>query len=224
MSQVGGKLAPIFIDEFRASHPEIKFIVMYGQTEATARLSWLPPELWESRKGSMGKGIPGVELKVVNKKGERIKPGEIGEVIARGDNIMKGYFSDEEGTKKTIQNGWLHTGDLGTVDEDGYIYLTARSKEILKVRGKRISPKEIEAVLLEIPQVIDCSIEGIDDEIEGETLKATVVIKKNSENPLSREDIIAYCSSRLALYKVPQVYEFKEELTISATGKKIKKL
>ena len=224
VTQAGGKLAPIFIDEFRSSHPEIKFIVMYGQTEATARLSWLPPELWESRKGSMGKGIPGVELKVVNKKGERIKPGEIGEVIARGDNIMKGYFADEEGTKKTIQNGWLHTGDLGTVDEDGYIYLTARSKEILKVRGKRISPKEIEAVLLEIPQVIDCSIEGIDDEIEGETLKATVVIKKNSENPLSREDIIAYCSSRLALYKVPQVYEFKEELTISATGKKIKKV
>ncbi len=136
VTQAGGKLAPIFIDEFRESHPEVKFIVMYGQTEATARLSWLPPELYEKKKGSMGKGIPGVELKVVNENGEKIKPGETGEVIARGDNIMMGYFADEEGTKNAIRNGWLYTGDLGTVDEDGYIYLTARSKEIIKSQGK----------------------------------------------------------------------------------------
>ena len=116
------------------------------------------------------------------------------------------------------------TGDLGTVDEDGYIYLTARSKEIIKVRGKRISPKEIEAVILEIPQVIDCSIEGIEDEIEGETLKATIVIKNDPANPVTKESIIEHCSKRLALFKVPQVYEFKEEMTISATGKKIKKV
>ena len=113
VTQAGGKLAPIFIDEFREAHPETRFIVMYGQTEATARLSWLPPELYESKKGSMGKGIPGVELKVVNEAGEKIKPGETGEVIARGDNIMMGYFADEEGTKNAIRNGWLYTGDLG---------------------------------------------------------------------------------------------------------------
>jgi acyl-CoA synthetase (AMP-forming)/AMP-acid ligase II len=137
---------------------------------------------------------------------------------------MMGYFADEEGTKNAIRNGWLYTGDLGTVDEDGYIYLTARSKEIIKVRGKRISPKEIEAVILEIPEVIDCSIEGIEDEIEGEMLKATVVIKKNANNPVSKESIIRHCSGSLALYKIPQVYELKEELAISATGKKIKKI
>ena len=119
----GVSLTPIFIDEFREAHPDVKFIVMYGQTEATARLSWLPPEVYEKRKGSMGKGIPGVELRVVNENGEKIKPGETGEVIARGDNIMMGYFADEEGTKNAIRNGWLYTGDLGTVDEDGYIYL-----------------------------------------------------------------------------------------------------
>ena len=84
VTQAGGKLTPIFIDEFREAHPDIKFIVMYGQTEATARLSWLPPEIYEKRKGSMGKGIPGVELRVVNEKGEKIKPGETGEVIATG--------------------------------------------------------------------------------------------------------------------------------------------
>ena len=172
----------------------------------------------------MGKGIPGVELWVVNENGEKIKPGETGEVIARGDNIMMGYFADEEGTKNAIRNGgWLYTGDLGTVDEDGYIYLTARSKEIIKVRGKRISPKEIEAVILAIPEVIDCTIEGVEDDIEGEMLKATIVVKKNSVSLITREKLIQHCSKHLALFKVPQVYEFKDDLTISPTGKKIKK-
>jgi len=223
VTQAGGKLAPVFIDEFRQAHPEVRFIVMYGQTEATARLSWLPPEVYDRRKGSMGRGIPGVELKVVNEKGELIKPGETGEVIARGDNIMMGYFADEEGTKNAIRNGWLYTGDLGTVDEDGYIYLTARSKEIIKVRGKRISPKEIEAVILALPEVIDCTIEGVEDDIEGEMLKATVTVRKENAEAVTRERLIQHCSQHLALFKVPQVYEFRDNLTISATGKKIKK-
>jgi acyl-CoA synthetase (AMP-forming)/AMP-acid ligase II len=196
---------------------------MYGQTEATARLSWLPPEIYEQRKGSMGKGIPGVELRVVNEKGESIKLGETGEVIAHGDNIMMGYFADEEGTKNAIRNGWLYTGDLGTVDEDGYIYLTARSKEIIKVRGKRISPKEIEAVILALPEVIDCTIEGVEDDIEGEMLKATIVVRKDQKDLINRESVIRHCSQHLALYKVPQVYDFQDDLTISPTGKKIKK-
>ena len=223
VTQAGGKLTPIFIDEFREAHPDIKFIVMYGQTEATARLSWLPPEVYEKRKGSMGKGIPGVELKVVNDIGEKIKPGDTGEVIARGDNIMMGYFADEEGTKNAIRNGWLYTGDLGSVDEDGYIYLTARSKEIIKVRGKRISPKEIEAVILALPEVIDCTIEGVEDDIEGEMLKATIVIRKDQKDLINKESVIQHCTKHLALYKVPQVYDFQDDLTISPTGKKIKK-
>jgi len=222
VTQAGGKLAPIFIDEFRKSHPEMTFIVMYGQTEATARLSYLPPEQYEARKGSMGKGIPGVELKVVNEKGEKIKPGEIGEVIARGDNIMLGYFGDEEGTRNTIRNGWLYTGDLGTVDKDDYIFLTARKKEIIKVGGKRISPKEIEAVILEIPEVVDCTIEGIEDELLGEALKAIVVIRPENGKESMVERIKQHCSMHLALYKVPQIFELKEQLVISATGKKIK--
>lgn len=224
VTQAGGKLAPIFIDEFREAHPETRFVVMYGQTEATARLSWLPPEVYDRRKGSMGRGIPGVELRVVNENGELIRPGETGEVIARGDNIMMGYFADEEGTKNAIRNGWLYTGDLGTVDEEGYIYLTARSKEIIKVRGKRISPKEIEAVILALPEVIDCTIEGVEDEIEGEMLKAVVTVRKDCIGLITKDRMIQHCSHHLALFKVPQVYEFKDDLTISATGKKIKKV
>jgi len=222
VTQAGGKLAPIFIDEFRNSHPEVTFYVMYGQTEATARLSYLPPELYEAKKGSMGKGIPGVELKVVNEKGANIKPGEIGEVIARGGNIMLGYFGDEEGTRNTIRDGWLYTGDLGTVDKEGYIFLTARKKEIIKVGGKRISPKEIEAVILELPYVVDCTIEGVEDQLLGEALKATIVLRSDNGQKPMIEKIKQHCAMRLALYKVPQVFELKEQLVISATGKKIK--
>ena len=145
-------------------------------------------------------------------------------MIARGDNIMMGYFADEEGTKNAIRSGgWLYTGDLGTVDEDDYIYLTARSKEIIKVRGKRISPKEIEAVILAMPEVIDCTIEGVEDEIEGEMLKATVVVRKDQKDLVNKEVMIQHCSQHLALFKIPQVYEFRDDLTISPTGKKIKK-
>ncbi len=222
VTQAGGKLATIFIDEFRQSFPDVRFIVMYGQTEATARLSYLPPDLYEKKKGSMGKGIPDVELKVVNEKGDLIKPGEIGEVIARGDNIMLGYYADEEGTRNTIRNGWLYTGDLGTVDDDGYIYLTARKKEIIKVGGKRISPKEIEAVILELPEVVDCTIEGVEDELLGEALKAIIVIKSDNGRDNMIEKIRQHCSQNLALYKIPQLFEIKEQLVIAPTGKKIK--
>ena len=224
VTQAGGKLPTVFIDEFRESFPDTRFYVMYGQTEATARLSYLQPEIYEKKKGSMGKGIPGVELKVVNSVGENVKPGETGEVIAKGDNIMIGYYSDEEATRNTIRDGWLYTGDLGEVDEDGFIYLTARKNEIIKVRGKRISPKEVEAVILQIPEIVDCSIEGIEDKIEGETLKATIVIKEEDRDTITGDYIKKHCSRFLAPHKVPYIFEFRQNITISPTGKKIKKI
>jgi long-chain acyl-CoA synthetase len=223
VTQAGGKLATVFIDEFREIFPDIKFFVMYGQTEATARLSYLPPELYEKKKGSMGKGIPGVELRVVNKGGEDTRPGETGEIIARGENIMLGYYADEESTRNSLKNGWLWTGDLGIVDEEGYIYLTARRNEIIKVRGKRISPKEVEGVILQMPEVVDCSIEGIEDNTEGEALKATIVLKDGAEKLITIDHIRQHCAVFLAPYKIPSLYEFRKNLTMSPTGKKIKK-
>ncbi len=222
VTQAGGKLATVFIDEFRKSFPEITFMIMYGQTEATARLSYLPSEQYESKKGSIGKGIPGVQLKVVNDQGENVKPGEIGEVIAYGDNIMLGYYNDTDGTNSALRDGWLYTGDLGTIDEDGFIFLTTRKKEIIKVGGKRISPKEIESVILQLPQVVDCSIEAIEDELQGEALLAKIVINRKITGELDEERIKKYCSGKLALHKIPQKFEFIEQMTISATGKRIK--
>ncbi|HSO88368.1 MAG TPA: AMP-binding protein, partial [Draconibacterium sp.] len=113
VTQAGGKLHTSFIEEFTIAFPDIDFYVMYGQTEATARLSYLEPDMLKTKLGSIGKGIPNVHLMVVNEKGDQVKPGETGEIIAKGENIMLGYYKDTETTNNTIKNGWLYTGDMG---------------------------------------------------------------------------------------------------------------
>lgn len=221
VTQAGGKLQNAFILEFADSFPSIHFFVMYGQTEATARLSYLPPDMVKTRLGSLGKGIPGVQLRVVDSKGNMVLPGKTGEIIAKGKNVMLGYFDDPKGSLKTIRNGWLYTGDLATTDSDGFIFLTARKKEIIKVGGKRVSPKEIEGVIDMIPGVIDCSVEAVDDEILAEAIKATIVIS-DGDNNINEETIRTFCSTRLSNYKIPSFIEIKKEISISATGKKNK--
>jgi len=222
VTQAGGKLHTVFIEEFIEAFPSKEFYVMYGQTEATARLSYLPPELVNTKTSSIGKAIPNVELKVVNDNGEVVAINEEGELLARGENIMLGYYKDEVGTNLAIKNGWLYTGDMAKVDEEGFIYLVARKKEIIKVGGKRVSPKEIEAVILSIPEVVDCTITGIDDELLGEAIKATIVLNgKMNENEM-KEKIMQVCSKNLALYKIPQQIVFNKSMQMSATGKKTK--
>lgn len=222
VTQAGGKLHNSYIKEFINAFPNIRFYVMYGQTEATARLSYLEPQNVKKKLGSIGKGIPNVKLKVVNINGSQVKPGETGEVIASGDNIMLGYYKDDDSTQKQIRDGWLYTGDIGTIDKDGYIYLSARKKDIIKIAGKRISPMEIEEVVVSHPDVIDCSVEAIDDEVTGEAIKAVVVLKSGIKNEITESMLKSYCSGILAQYKVPKVIKFSKELKINSTGKKVK--
>jgi len=219
VTQAGGKLENAFILEFIDNFPQIEFYVMYGQTEATARLSYLPPQLLKTKLGSLGKGIPGVELKVVDNLGNIIKPGKTGEIIAKGGNIMLGYYDDPGENQKAIREGWLYTGDIATIDEEGYIFLTARKKEIMKIGGRRISPKEIEGIIYMIPGIIDCSVKAIDDDLLGEAIKATIIVSENANN-ISKEMILNFCSDKLSHYKIPKFIEIKNEITISATGKK----
>lgn len=223
VTQAGGKLHNAFIEEFMNAMPDIRFFVMYGQTEATARLAWLPPERLPEKIGSCGIAIPGVTLKVADDKGMPVKSGQTGEILAKGDNIMQGYYKDELATAETLHNGWLRTGDLGTVDKDGFIYLSARKKEIIKVGGRRISPKEIEEVIVSMPEVVDCTIQGITDEILGESMKATVILRGMQTNEdITADTIRAFCAERLAPYKIPQIIEIKDKISLTATGKKIK--
>lgn len=223
VTQAGGKLHISYIEEFVDTFPAIHFYVMYGQTEATARLSYLDPKNIINKLGSIGKGIPNVKLKVVDKTGKQIKPGETGEVIASGDNIMLGYYKDDESTQKQIRNGWLYTGDIATIDKDGYIYLLARKKDFIKIAGKRISPKEIEEVIVSHPDILDCTVEAIEDEITGEAIKAVVVLKSSIKNEITEGMLKSYCSGKLVQYKVPKVIKFSKELKINSAGKKIKR-
>ena len=222
MTQAGGKLHDVFIEEFREAFPEVVFYVMYGQTEATARLSYLPPELLPEKLGSMGKGIPGVELDIFNENGQPVGVGEVGEIVARGDNIMSGYLNDDELTAITLQNGWLHTGDLAQKDEDGFFFITARTKEIIKVGGNRVSPKEVESVILTLPEVVDCTITGEFDEMLGELLKAEITLVPKTDKDLAKEEILRKCATELISYKVPQKIEFLDKVKFAATGKKVK--
>lgn len=220
VTQAGGKLPEPFIKEFIAAFPAVRFYVMYGQTEATARLSYLPPELLSKKMGAIGKGIPGVTLEVLNKDGNPIKPGEIGEIVAKGKNIMLGYLADERETARVLRDRKLRTGDLATVDDEGYIYLVAREKEILKVGGERVSPKEIEEVIVSLPEVVDCSIVGISDEVLGEAVKVFVVLSDKAERKLSKAEIISHCQKRLSRNKIPKDIQFVDKLPVNATGKK----
>lgn len=222
VTQAGGKLHTVFIREFIEAFPEIRFFVMYGQTEATARLSYLPPSELDRKLGSIGKGIPDVELKVADEHGNPVKPGETGEIVAKGENIMPGYFRDPEATQAALRDGWLHTGDMATVDEDGYIFIQSRKKEIIKVRGYRISPKEIEEAIVTYPGVIDCTIEAEVDEITGESVKAIVFVNEAEKDNFSEEAIKKHCASKLTPYKIPQKVVFESRLTFNTAGKKSK--
>lgn len=220
VTQAGGKLPNVFIHEFRQTWPETRFYVMYGQTEATARLSYLPPEFLDSKLGSIGRGIPGVTLEVLDPAGNPVRPGEVGELAARGDNLMLGYFQDPELTAQTIRDGRLFTGDLGTVDEDGFVYVVARKKEFLKVGGERVSPREIEDVIVRLPEVVDCSVVGIPDETQGEAIKALVVL--GTPGSLTDRDIVNHCAAHLGSAKIPKAVAFLDRIPVSATGKKVK--
>ncbi len=223
VTQAGGKLHNAFISEFTESFPKVNFFVMYGQTEATARLSYLEPERLQEKLGSMGRAIPGVELELADESGAFITgTGVVGELLARGGNIMKGYLGDEKGTAEILKDGWLHTGDLAHKDEDGYFFLTARMKEIIKVGGRRISPKEIEEVIVSIPGVVDCSISGVFDDYLGEALKAEIVLADANNRELDATYVKKYCGERLALEKIPGIIEFKSKLVVASTGKKVK--
>ncbi len=223
VTQAGGKLPTLFIHEFIKALPAVKFFVMYGQTEATARLSYLPPDVIKEKSGSIGKGIPGVTLKVVNENGKEIKTGEQGEIIARGDNIMKGYFKDKSLTDITIRDGWLYTGDIATIDDDGYIFIVSRKKEIIKVGGKRVSPKEIEEVILMLPEVIDCTISSIEDPLLGEAIVATLVLNDEGKNTINADKVLEHCHKHLSAHKIPSHITFENNIHVNAAGKKIKK-
>lgn len=187
----------------------------YGLSEASPVTCFNP--LDKPRKaGSIGQSIMNVENKVVNELGEEVSIGEVGELIVRGPNVMKGYYKLPEETAATIRDGWLYTGDLAKRDEEGYFYIVDRKKDLILVGGYNVYPREVEEVLYNHREVVEAAVLGVPDPNLGEAVKCYVV----TNNPqLTEELLLAYCAEHLARYKVPSSIEFLEELPKNTTGK-----
>jgi long-chain acyl-CoA synthetase len=191
--------------------------VMYGQTEATARLSYLPPDRAEEKTGSVGIAIPGVELQIVDEHGRELPPGEVGELAARGPNVTPGYLDEPAETAAILRHGWLWTGDLAYRDAEGFLYHQGRVKEILKIGGHRVSPVEIEQVIARHPDVAEAAVVGMKDVLMGEVPGAVVVRRPGAT--LSEADLLRFCRERLPAYQVPVSFVLVEALPRNESGK-----
>jgi long-chain acyl-CoA synthetase len=220
IQQAGGKLQTVFIQELMAALPEAQIHVMYGQTEATARLSYLPPELLRAKLGSIGKGIPGVRLAVLNEAGDPVKPDEVGEIMAWGENISPGYLNEPEASIGKFVSGCLHTGDLATVDSDGFIYVVDRKDDFIKCLGHRVSSQEVEAHVIQIPDIVSAAAIGVPDDVQGEAIIVFATLKKKST--ITTEDVMAHCRQSMARHTIPKQVIFIDSLPMNAHGKVIK--
>jgi long-chain acyl-CoA synthetase len=217
VSQAGGHMSKAIKDELRRvlpSHTEIA--IMYGATEAAARLSYLEPSRFADKMESIGKAIPGVMLKVVNEKGKDAAIGEVGELVARGSNIMLGYINKVEATEKALANGWYHTGDQAYMDDEGFFFLVGRQDDLLKVGGHRLSPQEIEDTLMESGLFVEAVVLGVPDNFLGNKL---VVLAVPSNNNCESNEVMSFCANCLPKYKVPSEVKFAKNLPKKTSGK-----
>jgi long-chain acyl-CoA synthetase len=213
ISNTADALPVSHIKKIRELFPWIKLYSMYGLTECK-RVSFLPPEELERRPTSVGKGMPNEEVYIVNEAGENVGPGEVGELVVRGANVMLGYWEMPEETEKCLKPGKypgervLYTGDLFKMDEEGYLYFIARKDDIIKSGGEKVSPKEIENTLYGLNGVLEVSATGVPDEILGKAIKVGIVLEDGC--CLSEKDILQYCSHHLENFMMPKFVVIQE--------------
>jgi long-chain acyl-CoA synthetase len=216
ITQAGGPMPRGHIEQLQRRLPHVETFIMYGQTEATARLSYLEPSLLTRKMGSVGRPLRDTEIEI-RVEGHAEFAGEIGEICARGPGVMLGYWRDPRQTAEVLRDGWLHTGDLGHFDEDGFLFVDGRIQEMIKVGAFRVSPQEVEEVVASCPGVEQVAVVALADEILGQAVKAVVVPSSGTEpNELA---IKAHCKEHLANYKVPKTVEFVIALPRTSSGK-----
>jgi acyl-CoA synthetase (AMP-forming)/AMP-acid ligase II len=220
LTQAGGPMRPDTIAWVRKAFDPARLFVMYGQTEATARLAYLPPERAEEKHGSIGVAIPGVELRVVDVSGCELPVGEVGHLVARGENVTPGYLGAAEETAAILHDGWLWTGDLARRDEDGFLFIAGRAKEMLKVGGHRVSPLEIENLVMEHPAVKEAAVVGAPDAVQGEVIVAFVVPREGAV--LDEASLRRFCRERLPAFKVPSRVVLTDAIPRNPSGKPLK--
>lgn len=216
-SQAGGHMSNQIKQELRRVLPDHTDIyIMYGATEASARLTYLDPLKYVEKMGSIGRAIPGVTMKVIDEKGNEMPPGQAGELVAEGPNIMLGYWKDPEATARVLDKHGYHTGDLGFRDGEGFLYVTGRKDETLKVGGHRINPQEIEDALMATELLMEAVVLGVPDEMLGKKLVACV----SARNPsVSKDEILKAVLDKLPRYKLPADVHFIPSLPKNANGK-----
>ncbi len=217
VTQAGGHMARSVKTALREALPDhTQICIMYGATEASARLTWLDPDWFEQKIDSIGRSIPGVKVKILDEQGVEVPPGTKGEVVAGGANIMQGYWRDPKATAKVLDHQGYHTGDVGSKDADGFIFLDGRKDNLLKVGGHRINPQEVEDALLATELAVEAAVVGLDDDLLGKRLAALVVPLNGDTTP---EAIKEKCLSMLPKYKMPAELRFVRSLPKNANGK-----
>jgi acyl-CoA synthetase (AMP-forming)/AMP-acid ligase II len=217
LTQAGGPMNQALAARVRAAFPRAKLFVMYGQTEASARLSYLPPEDLDRKPGSVGVPVRGVAISVVDATGRPVRPGTLGEVIATGSNVMMGYLREPAATRHALRGGALHTGDIGFLDRDGYLYISGRHSEMISSGGHRIGPQEIEDVVSAMSDVEECAVVGVEDDMLGQRIVA-VVVPRDGRQPDPRA-VQRACLDVLPRHKVPSEVRLVADLPRSDRGK-----
>jgi long-chain acyl-CoA synthetase len=220
VTQAGGAMSPALTRRLMQALPRQSIFVMYGATEASARLSWLPPADLERKLGSIGRAIPGVELRVLRRDGSECEVGEVGEIVARGPNIMSGYWNDPEATARVLDRHGYHTGDLARRDEEGFLFIVGRSYDFIKSGAHRISAREIEDKLLELPEVHEAAVVGLPDEVLGERIVAFVVARDGCS--LDASAALRALRRKLPAYKLPAEIRLRDDLPKNEAGKVMK--
>ncbi|HVP80980.1 MAG TPA: long-chain-fatty-acid--CoA ligase [Thermodesulfobacteriota bacterium] len=217
ISMMGTVVPEQLMKEFAERYPHLQPIQGYGATETSPLLTMTHLEDARRKMASVGKAAPRVELKIIGQDGKEVEVGQVGEVIARGPQIMKGYLKDPEATAKKIKDGWYHSGDLGRFDEEGYLYILGRADDMIISGGLNVYPSEVETVLLKHPKVQEAAAVGIPDAKRGQVIRAVVVLKQGET--ATHQEILSFCKERLASFKMPRQLEFKDSLPKLSTGK-----
>lgn len=221
LTQAGGKMPVETTRALLTAFPKTKLYLMYGQTEASARLTYLPPELASSHPESVGKAIPGVELRVLDEAGRSLPPGQTGELVARGPNIMNGYWKNPDATAQALKNGWLHTGDLGHLDNNNLVYVTGRRNRQIQAGAYRIDPLEVEEVIAELDFIREVAVCGLADPLLGESVGAWCVRRSEADLPDSHltRQVRRHCKEQLPAFKRPKTVRWLPALPRTASGK-----
>jgi len=222
ITNTAAALQPAQIEKLRELFPTTKIYSMYGLTECK-RVSYLPPDQLAVRPTSVGKAIPNTEVEIVDERGRRVSPGEVGELVVRGYHVMKGYWEQHEETNRVLKPGplpgerVLYTGDLFRMDADGYLYFVGRKDDMIKTRGEKVSPREVEAVLYNLPEVREAVVIGVPDPILGQAIKTVITLKEGAH--LSEQETLHHCARHLEDFMVPKFVEFRDVLPQTSTGK-----